>query len=66
MTQDFLFGAILLAVAAVLVFIGLPNKSGASPAFLRFEAALVLYPPLIMVFVAGGAAELISGFLRMP
>jgi hypothetical protein len=33
MTQDFLIGATLLAVAAILVFIGLPNKSGQARPF---------------------------------
>ena len=66
MIQELLIGAILLAVAAVLIFIGLPNKSGVSPRFLRFEAAMVLYPPVVMVFVAGGVAELVTGLLRVP
>lgn len=66
MSQDLLFGAILLAVAAALIFIGLPNKSGVSPRFLQFKAAMVLYPPVVMVFVAAGVAELITGLLRIP
>jgi len=66
MIQELLIGAMLLAVAAVLFFIGLPNKSGVSPRFLRFEAAMVLYPPVVMVFVAGGVAELVTGLLRVP
>ena len=66
MNQDLLFGALLLAVAAALIFIGLPNKSGVSPRFLRFEAAMVLYPPVVMVFLAAGVAELVTGLLRIP
>ncbi len=66
MSQDLLFGALLLAVAAALFFIGLPNKSGISPRFLRFEAAMVLYPPVVMVFLAAGIAELVTGLLRIP
>ena len=66
MSQDLLIGATLLAVAAALLFIGLPNKSGVSPRFLRFEAAMVLYPPVVMVFAAAGIAELITGLLRIP
>ena len=66
MNQDILFGALLLAVAATLFFIGLPNKSGVSPRFLRFEAAIVLYPPVVLVFLAAGVAELITGLLRIP
>jgi hypothetical protein len=58
MNDDLLIGAGLLAVAAVLIFIGLPDKAGVSPRFLQFEAAPMLYPPLIMAFLVGGAAEL--------
>ncbi len=54
-------GVILLAVTAVLIFIALPKRNGDSPRFLQFEAAIVLYPPLIMVTVAMGAAEVITG-----
>ncbi len=56
-----IIGLILLAVAAVLIFIGLPQRNGDSPPFLQFQAALVSYPPLIMIAVAMGAAEVITG-----
>ena len=65
MSEELLSGAILLAIAAGLFFIGLPNKDGVSPRFLQFEAALVLYPPVIMIFLAGGVAELVKALLRM-
>lgn len=64
MNSDILIGLVLLVIAGGLLFIGLPNKAGVSPRFLRFEASLVLYPPLVLVFIAGGVAELIAGFLR--
>jgi hypothetical protein len=54
-------GVIILAVAAVLIFIGLPKRNGDSPRFLRFQTAIVLYPPLIMIAVAIGTAEVITG-----
>ena len=63
MSQELLIRAVSLVIAAGLIFIGLPDKNGVSPRFLRFEAAVVLYPPLIMVFLVGGAAELISALL---
>lgn len=37
-------GVILLAVTAVLIFVGLPKRNGDSPRFLEFEAAIVPYP----------------------
>ena len=65
MSQELWIGVILLVIAAGLIFIGLPDKDGVSPRFLRFDAALVLYPPVIMIFLVGGVAELITAFLRM-
>jgi len=63
MSQKLWIGVISLAIAAGLIFIGLPDKDGVSPRFLRFEAAVVLYPPLVMIFLVGGAAELIAALL---
>ncbi len=59
MTKELLIGAISLAVAAVLIFIGLPRR-GVSPRFLRFEAAMMLYPPLVMIFLVVGAAMVMT------
>jgi len=59
MGQEILIGLISLGIAAGLVFVAWP-RGGASPRFLQFEAALVLYPPLVMVFFVMGVAELIT------
>lgn len=56
-------GFLMLALAAFLIFIGRPDRAGEHPKFLRFEAALVLYPPLILGFIALGAAAVIVGLL---
>lgn len=56
-------GAAMLAIAAMLIFIGRPNRAGEHPKFLRFEAALVLYPPIILSFIGLGAAAVISDLL---
>jgi hypothetical protein len=56
-------GIAMLAVAGILIFIGLPNRAGEHPRFLRFEAALVLYPPVILAFIGLGAAAVISDLL---
>jgi hypothetical protein len=50
-------------VAVLLIWVGRPGKSGVHPKFLRFEAALVLYPPLILAFFALGVAAIIFGVL---
>lgn len=64
MNPDLAIGAVLLAAGAVLLFVGLPNRSGVSPRFLQFEAALVLYPPVIMFFLVGAIAKIIKALYR--
>ena len=53
------FGLALLLLAALLIYLGRPDKQGNSPHFLRFGAALVLYPPVVLLVVAFGVAELV-------
>ena len=48
-------GIVLFAVGVLLVFIGISRK-GIVPRFLQFDAALVLYPPLALTFLAFGTA----------
>jgi hypothetical protein len=64
MNEDILIGVVLLTIAAGLIFIGRPNRAGVHPRFLQFDAALVLFPPVVLTFLAGGFAELIAGLLR--
>ena len=61
--MNVVIGTVMIAAAAVLILIGRPNRAGEQPKFLRFEAALVLYPPIILSFLGLGAAALISGLL---
>jgi hypothetical protein len=58
---EFAIGAAFVIVAAVLVFIGIP-RHGESPHFLRFEASVVLFPPVIMTFLAIGAALMLRAY----
>jgi len=51
-------GVALLAIAAVLIVTALPDKAGESPRHLRFQAAMMIYPPIVMAFLVGGAVEL--------
>ena len=53
------FGLAMLLLAALLIYLGRPDKQGNSPRFLRFDAALVLYPPVVLPVIAFGAAELV-------
>ena len=54
-------GVAMLGFALLLIVVGRPNAAGEHRRFLRFQAAPVLYPPLILAFIALGAASLISG-----
>jgi hypothetical protein len=61
MLGDIAIGLVLFVVGVLLVFIGMP-KHGESPRFLRFEASLVVYPAVIMVFLAFGVAMMLRGY----
>jgi hypothetical protein len=49
------FGLLVFAVGVLLIFIGMP-RHGVTPRFLRFDAAAVVYPPLVLTFLAFGTA----------
>jgi hypothetical protein len=51
-------GIAMVVFAALLIWVGRPNKEGVHPKFLRFSAATVLYPPIILVFIAMGIAAI--------
>jgi len=57
-------GIAMLVAAFLLIWVGRPNKAGVHPSFLRFDAALVLYPPVILAFTAMGAAAVISSIWK--
>ena len=60
MEINVLLSAICFTVASVLLFVAMPDRHGVSPRFLRFETAPILYPPVVLVFLAIGAANLIA------
>ena len=47
----------------MVAFTGMRNKMGIHPKFLHFDAALVLYPPLVLAFFALGVAAIVSSLL---
>jgi hypothetical protein len=55
MFEGITLGVVLFAVGVLLIFIGMP-KHGVTQRFLRFDAALVLYPALVITFLAFGTA----------
>jgi hypothetical protein len=59
MITGILSGLALLAVAAFLIVTGLPNKAGESPRHLRFQAAMMIHPPIILAFLVGGVVQLL-------
>ena len=61
--QALLVGLLLLSIAAGLMFIVRPNRPGGHTRFLQFDAAMGVYPPVILVFIAFGIAALLSWLL---
>ena len=61
MIGEFAIGAALVVVAVILVFIGMP-KHGESPRFLRFDASVVVYPAVIMSFLAFGVGLMLRAY----
>ena len=53
-------GIVALLIGLLLIWKGRPDRSGVHPRFLQFEAALVLYPPLILIFLAFGTVTVLS------
>ena len=64
MNGDILIGVAMLIIAVFSFSSGFQTKRAVSPRFGGFHASLVLYPPFVLVFVAGGFAEPIVAFLR--
>jgi hypothetical protein len=63
-TMNLSIGLASLAVGIVLILVGWPDKAGNQRKFLRFSSALVLYPPLILAFLALGLAAVIGSLLK--
>jgi hypothetical protein len=61
MIEQYSTSAALFVAAAVLFYLGLPNKAGENRRFLRFEAAPLLYPPVIMALLAFSIIAFLSG-----
>ena len=57
-------GTAMLVTALVLILVGRPDKAGVHPRFLRFDAAMVLYPPIILVLFAVGVAAVLSSIWK--
>ena len=57
-------GTAMLVTALVLLLVGRPDKAGVHPRFLRFNAAMVLYPPIILVLLAVGVAAVLSSIWK--
>ena len=57
-------GTAMLVTALVLLLVGRPDKAGVHPRFLRFNAAMVLYPPIILVLFAVGVAAVLSSIWK--
>ena len=50
----------MLVIALILIVLGRPNRNGVRRRFLRFNAAMVLYPQYPRVIALGAAAVISS------
>ena len=55
-------GMAMVVVALLLIWFGRPNKEGVHPGFLKFNSALVLFPPLVLLCFAFGIATIVASF----
>jgi hypothetical protein len=62
MSESYLLGFVLVGVGLVLTFLALPTKDGQTARWLRWNAAVVVFPGCLMVLYALGIAELISAY----
>ena len=56
-------GIAALLIGLLLIWKGCSDRSGVHPRFLQFEAALVIFPPAVLVFLAFGAVTIVSELL---
>lgn len=64
MGEQYSIAVALFVAAAVLMYLGLPNRAGESPRFLRFQAAPLLYPPLIIALLVGSLAAFLTAYFN--
>ena len=60
MRHHLLIGLFAIATGFGLLMVGLPNRRGESTRFLQGSSLPILYPPVVLVFVVVGIAELIA------
>lgn len=58
---DIAIGFVSVVAGLLLLFIGMP-RHGENPRFLRFEAALVLYPAVIITLLALGGGLMLRAY----
>lgn len=64
MWDGLLIGLFAIATGFGLLMLGLPNRRGESPRFLQGSSLAILYPPVVLVFLVVGIAELIAWAAR--
>ena len=60
MWDHLLIGLFAIATGFGLWMLGSPNRQGENPRFLQGTLSPMLYPPVILVFLVVGIAELIA------
>ena len=53
----------VLGIGVALLVLGLPDKKGEMRRYLRFHSAVVIYPPIVLAFIAVGIAMLVFSII---
>jgi hypothetical protein len=61
-TESYPLGFVLVGAGLLLTFFALPTKDGQAARWLRWDAAVVVFPGCLMVLYALGVAELLSAY----
>jgi hypothetical protein len=61
--ENYLLGFVLVGTGLVVSFLALPTKDGQAARWLRWEAAPVVFPGVLIVIFCLGVAEVLSSYL---
>lgn len=63
MTHSYFVGIAFVVIGLVLAFLALPHKDGNPARWLRWNAAVVVFPGCLMIFYGLGIAVIVSAYL---
>jgi mannose/fructose/N-acetylgalactosamine-specific phosphotransferase system component IIC len=62
LASELVIGTGALIVGFAMLWVGMPNKSGQNPRFLRLGFMQMTYPAIVLMFFVIGVAELLKAW----